>query len=342
MPRDQAGPSHRSDEPAPRPVDRVRWGMVVHGGAGTMRRDRMTPDLDRGFRRGLDDGLVAGHAVLAAGGTALDAVEAAVVMLENDPLFNAGRGAVFAHDGTHSLDASVMDGTCGAAGAVAGVPGVKNPVRLARAVMEHSPHVLLMGRGALELAELKGLELAPPRYFETAERRRQYERALAGLEIADDQGTPKDRFREGEADGPGYGTVGAVALDRNGGLAAATSTGGMTNKRWGRVGDSPIIGAGTFADRQCAVGGTGWGEYFLRTVTAFDVVARMRYGGVDLATAAHQVVMVDLQGLAPSTGGVIGIDARGHMVWTHNTPGMYRGRVDQDGVRHVAIYREEG
>ncbi len=343
-------------DPRPvRSVAQVEFGMVIHGGAGTMSRDRMTPELDKGFRTGLDEALRAGHAVLASGGSSLDAVEAAVISLEDDPLFNAGRGSVFAHDGTHSLDASIMDGATGAAGGVAAVPGIKNPIVLARRVMERSPHVLLAGDGALEFARLHDVEIVPDAYFDTEIRREQYERALAGEAVADDQGTPKDTFRpSGGSDDPTsgpsaatggeekFGTVGAVALDRAGVLAAATSTGGMSNKRWGRVGDSPVIGAGTFADDRCAIGGTGWGEYFLRNVVAYDIAARMRYQGVGLARAAYDAVMVDLDAQAPETGGVIGIERDGHLVWPHNTPGMYRGLVDQDGRRRVAIYREEG
>lgn len=316
-----------------------------------MSRDRMTPELEHAFRAGLTAALQAGHGILADGGGALDAVEATIRILEDDPLFNAGRGAVFTHEGGHALDASIMDGRTGQAGAVAGVCAVKNPISLARLVMERSPHVLLMGEGAEAFARLNGMDAMPLEYYHTAERWAQYQRALAREAVADDQGTARDTFQRpapGTASAPeqrsedGLGTVGAVALDRAGHLAAGTSTGGMTNKRWGRIGDSAVIGAGTFADDECAVGGTGWGEYFLRNVVAHDVCARKRYGGVTLAEAAHQVVLERLEKQAPRTGGVIGIDREGHVVWTHNTPGMYRGYADQEGRTRVAIYRDEG
>lgn len=357
------------DTAVPGSVAQVVFGMVVHGGAGTLRRDRTTAEADAAHRAALHAALQAGYAVLASGGPSLDAVEAAVRLLEDHPRFNAGRGAVFTHDGTHALDAAIMDGATGRAGAVAAVTDVRNPVVLARAVMERCPHVLLVGRGAEAFARLQGLEPAPPEYFHTAERWSQLQRAREREALADDQGVARDHFRRtrgsGEAgpeaagpnpgaadtrpevplDGDGsdvYGTVGAVALDRAGGLAAATSTGGMTNKRWGRVGDAPVVGAGTYADDACAVGGTGWGEYFLRNVVAYDVAARRRYKGISLARAAHEVIFDRLESLASDTGGVIGIDRDGHIVWTHNTPGMYRGLVDEDGRTRVAIYRDEG
>jgi len=342
------------------PAASVTWGLVMHGGAGTIVRENMTPELEAEYRAKLEEALRTGHAVLAGGGGSLDAVEAAVRVLEDAPLFNAGKGAVFTADGTNSLDASIMDGATGRAGAVAGVTDVKNPISLARLVMERSPHVMLSGAGAETFARLQNVPSTPRDYFHTDSRWQQLQEAkqteraagggagLAWLEpqaIADAAGARAAALDAHDAhprrDGPEpFGTVGALALDQAGNLAAATSTGGMTNKKWGRIGDSPIIGAGTYAGTRCAVSGTGWGEYYIRNVVAYDICARMKYTGVSLADAANDVIG-ELQAQQPETGGVIAMDADGNIAAPFNTPGMYRGWIDQDGKVTVRIYNDE-
>ncbi len=301
------------------------WKLVVHGGAGVIERARMTPEKDREIRAALDRSLEAGSKVLAGGGSALDAVEASVRVLEDDPNFNAGRGSVFTFDGKIEMDASIMDGRTRAAGAVTGVTATKNPISLARAVMEKCDHVFLSREGADAFSKAQGLEQAPPSYFETDFRRRQLEELK----------TSKVSALEVEYK---YGTVGAVALDAKGEVAAATSTGGMTGKRWGRIGDSPIIGAGTFADqRGCAVSATGWGEYFIRVGVAHAICARMQLGKQG-AQAAADAVMAEVKQLG-GDGGVIVVSPAGEMVYSFNTPGMYRGKADAAG-RSVALYTE--
>jgi beta-aspartyl-peptidase (threonine type) len=299
------------------------WKLVVHGGAGVIERSKITPEKDAEIRAALNRSLEAGGKVLDSGGSALDAVEASVRVLEDDPNFNAGRGSVFTYDGKIEMDASIMDGRTRAAGAVSGVTATKNPISLARAVMEKSDHVFLGGRGANEFSIAQGLEQAPPSYFETDFRRRQLEELKAN----------KVSALEVEYK---YGTVGAVALDTAGHVAAATSTGGMTAKRWGRIGDSPIIGAGTYADdRGCAVSATGWGEYFIRVGVAHEICARMRLGGLP-AQAAADGVMAEVKALG-GDGGVIVVTPKGEMVYSFNTAGMYRGKADSKG-RSVGLY----
>lgn len=294
--------------------------VAIHGGAGTIRRANMTPELEAAYRAELEASLRAGHAVIQAGGSALDAVEAALLPLEDSPLFNAGRGAVFTAEARHELDASVMDGATGRAGAVAGVSTVRNPIRAARAVMEASPHVLLSGDGADAFAREQGLEQVQNSHFSTERRREALRRAQADAK---------------------HGTVGCVALDQQGHLAAGTSTGGMTNKRWGRIGDSPVIGAGTWADdATCAVSSTGWGEFFLRGAVAHDIHARMAYQGLSLAEAGRAVILEDLTA-AGGTGGVIALDREGRVAAPFNTPGMYRGWIDAQGRVTVRIYGDE-
>ena len=276
--------------------------------------------------------------MLSRGGSALDAVEAAVVALEESPRFNAGKGSVYTADGTHELDASIMEGHTRRAGAVAGLATVRNPVRLARAVMEDSPHVMLIGAGAERFADmLDGIERVPNDWFDTPVRFEQLrqaqarEREAARVEGAD----PVD------LKGKYFGTVGAVALDVHGHLAAATSTGGMTNKKWGRVGDSPLIGAGTWADGRCAVSGTGWGEFFIRNAVAHDICARVAYGGVALEDAAEEVIWRRVGDLG-GDGGAIALDRDGNIAMPFNTSGMYRGWIDADGNRGTAIFRDGG
>ncbi len=308
-----------------------RTALAIHGGAGVMERERLSAADEQAIRSDLDAALDAGQAVLAGGGSALDAVEAAVRALEDSPRFNAGLGAVFDADGRHELDASLMEGHTRRAGAVAGVTTVRNPVSLARAVMAHSPHVLLVGAGAEAFADTRAeIARVPNAWFDTGHRRGELEQARA-RERADAEGA--DDLR-----GKYFGTVGAVALDAHGHLAAATSTGGMTNKRWGRVGDTPLVGAGTWADQRCAVSGTGWGEFFIRCAVAHDIAARMAYRGDSLVEAAEAVVMQEVPALG-GDGGAIAVDRDGNIAMPFNTAGMYRGWIRPDGGRGTAIFR---
>jgi beta-aspartyl-peptidase (threonine type) len=310
---------------ADRPV-----AIAIHGGAGTIRRVDLTAEQEASIRADLEAALRAGHEVLAAGGSAMDAVVASVTVLEDSPNFNAGRGAVYTADRTHELDASIMDGRDRSAGAVAGISNVKNPIQLARAVMTDSPHVLLSGSGAQEFAIRQGLELVPQEYYDTERRLEQWEQAR---EAAERMAVIPVEYR--------LGTVGAVALDADGHLAAATSTGGTTYKRWGRVGDSPIIGAGTWADDETvAVSATGDGEYFIRNAVTHDIHARMSYLDEDVATAATAVIDGPLTA-SGGTGGVICVDADGEVAFAFNTEGMYRGSIGADGSLTVAIYGDE-
>jgi beta-aspartyl-peptidase (threonine type) len=303
--------------------------FVIHGGAGVVAKE-VTPEKEKAIRADLQRALETGYAVLTSGGSSLDAVSRAIVLLEDSPLFNAGKGAVFNHDGRNELDASIMDGATLRAGSVANVHKVKNPILLARAVMEKSQHVMLVGDGAEAFAESIGMTLVDPKYFYTQERWQQLQDALKA-----EQAEKVD-----PAKAPHHGTVGAVALDKAGHLAAGTSTGGMTNKRYGRVGDSPVIGAGTYANAKCAVSATGWGEFYIRANAAHDICARVEYRNAPVAQAADEVVM----GVVPKLGGdggVIALDADGNFATPFNTEGMYRGWIDRDGKMHIAIFPEK-
>jgi beta-aspartyl-peptidase (threonine type) len=318
--------------------------IAIHGGAGTMTRSRSSADQDAAYHTALQDVLLASQRLLAHGGSALDAVSLAIDMLEDCPLFNAGKGAVFTHEGTHELDAAVMDGATLRAGAVACVSRVRRPLRAARAVMEHSDHVLLVGAGAEAFAQACGLEMVAPEFFSTEARREQWQRALHSDAILLDHDAQALAFESPRtvaapiAQEGKLGTVGAVALDSSGNLAAATSTGGMTNKRVGRVGDSPLIGAGTYADnRAAAVSCTGTGEVFIRTVTAYDLCARMAYAGQSLSAAAQELVMKVLPALG-GRGGLIAIDAHGNLAMPYNTEGMYRGFARFGEAPQTAIF----
>lgn len=307
--------------------------LAIHGGAGVIDIATLGETTAQRIHADLDHALDAGHGVLAAGGSALDAVEAAVCALEDSPYFNAGRGAVFTADGRHELDASIMDGQHRRAGAIAGVSSVRNPVRLARRVLEDSPHVFLVGAGAEQFADLHPeIERVPNEWFSTEPRRLQLVEAQRH-EQQTWQANPDLRGRY-------FGTVGAVALDSRGHLAAATSTGGMTNKRWGRVGDSPLIGAGTWADARCAVSCTGWGEYYIRNVVAHDIAARVAYRGDRLRDAAEDVVLGEVPAHG-GDGGVIALDRDGNVVLVLSTRGMYRGWIRPDGSRGTAIHRDD-
>ena len=312
--------------------------IVIHGGAGVINRAEMTTERETRYRAGLEAARDAGYAVLERGGSSLDAVTAAVRVMEDDPQFNAGRGAVLNHDGIAELDSSIMEGKTLRAGAVAGLKHVKNPVDLARLVMEKSPHVLLVGQGAEDFALEQGVVLVPNSYFRTEPRVKALEQALKEEK---EQAARKTGARF-EATWPigSTGTVGAVALDRDGNLAAATSTGGLTNKRPGRVGDSPLIGAGTYANNgSCAVSATGDGEYFIRAVVAHDICALVAYQHLSLAAAAREVIHGKIEGMKAS-GGVIALDTAGHVVTDFNSEGMFRAARDSRGRKDVAIYKD--
>ncbi len=305
------------------------FGLAIHGGAGTLPRAEMTDDRERMYRTGLAAALDSGFAVLAGGGTSLDAVTRAVVLLEDNPLFNAGHGAVFTFDGHNELDASIMDGASRMAGAVCGLTHIRNPIELARAVMEHSEYVFLSGSGAEEFALTRGFQLVPTSYFYTAERWRQLERIRSG-----DGGISALTISH-------VGTVGAVALDHRGRLAAATSTGGMSAKRYHRIGDSPVIGAGTYADdRGCAVSATGHGEVFIRAAVAHDICARVRFARQSLAQAVGAVVFEELPALR-GEGGVIAIDPKGNIAMEFNSEGMFRASRVSGEDPQIAIYRSD-
>ncbi len=302
------------------------FAIAVHGGAGTILKSSISPEQDAQYRARLALAVETGYAILERGGTSLDAVEAVVQLLEDDSLFNAGKGAVFNSDGKVELDASIMDGRTLKAGAVAGLHHVKNPIRLARIVMEKSDHVFLIGEGAEQFAKAHNLELVDESYFFTEARWQSLQKAKA-----------KESLTEKEK----HGTVGAVALDQHGNLAAATSTGGMTNKKFGRVGDSPIIGAGTYADNEtCAISATGHGEYFIRAVVAHDIASLMRYKHRSLQEAANEVILRKLTALG-GTGGIIAIDRNANIAMPFNTDGMYRAYKVQGGKTFVAIYKDE-
>jgi L-asparaginase / beta-aspartyl-peptidase len=332
---------------APAPTG-TGFGMVIHGGAGTITRGSVTPEMEAQYHAALEEALQAGYRILADGGSSLDAVEAAVRVLEDAPQFNAGRGAVFTSEGRNELDAAIMDGRTLQAGAVAGVTTVRNPIALARLVMERSPHVMMIREGAEVFGREHGVETADPAWFFTESRWNALRRALEaeGRPMPPrPQGVPQQGAGQQDArihdhgDDRKFGTVGAVALDRHGNLAAATSTGGMTNKRFGRVGDVPIIGGGTYANPRCAVSATGHGEYFIRNVVAHDICARMEYLNLSLQQAASDVVMVRLvqQG---GDGGIIAMDAQGNYAMPFNSAGMYRGYVGADGRMTTAIFRD--
>jgi beta-aspartyl-peptidase (threonine type) len=314
----------------PNPMNQKKFALAVHGGAGTIERDKMTADKEREYRSGLEKALRAGYDVLNTGGSSLDATEAAVRALEDDPHFNAGKGAVFTSAGTNELDAAIMDGRTLKAGTVAVLRHIKNPVELARLVMEKSPHVMLSGEGAEKFATENGVRLVDQKYFFTQERWDALQKMKAAEKNRQARVIITDQDR--------HGTVGAVALDQNGNLAAATSTGGTTNKRPGRVGDSPIIGGGTYANNAtCAVSATGDGEYFIRATVAHDISAMMEYRGVKLSEAAQTVL--DKVAKLGGTGGLIAVDREGNIALPFNTSGMYRGHIDPNGKFVIEIYR---
>ncbi len=313
--------------------DARKFALAIHGGAGTIDRSKITLERERAYREGLERSLHAGYDVLAKGGASLDAVEAAVRVLEDDPHFNAGKGAVFTDEGTNEMDAAIMDGKTLKAGAIASVKHIKNPISLARMVMEKTSHVMLDGAGAEKFAKEMGVELVDQKYFYTDERWQALQKVKAEKNAG---GAGGKKFIISEQDR--HGTVGAVALDQAGNIAAATSTGGLTNKMAGRIGDSPVIGAGTYANNAtCAVSATGDGEYFIRSAVAHDISALMEYRQMSVQEAA-QTVLDKVQKLG-GTGGLIALDAHGNITQPFNTSGMYRGRIDEAGKTEIAIYR---
>ena len=310
-------------------ADETPVAIALHGGAGTIERGAMSEELEATYRAFLDDAITRGYEQLLEGRSGLDVVVNVIQLMEDSPLFNAGRGAVYTWEGTHELDASIMHGEHLDAGAVAGVSTVKSPIALARAVMEDSPHVMLASRGAEVFASEQGFDLVSPEYFAT-ERRRE---ALEAYKANEQAGLKPEADHK-------FGTVGVVVLDQAGNLVAGTSTGGMTGKRWGRIGDSPVIGAGTYADnRSCAVSATGHGEYFIRHTIARDICARMQFGGMTLEEASSAVIMEELVA-ANGEGGIVAVDPAGEVALVFNTPGMYRASIDAMGRKVVGIYGE--
>ena len=302
-----------------------RWALAIHGGAGVISKD-MPAEQRAQYTAGLEAALTAGKKVLEGGGTALDAVQAVILTLEDNPLFNAGKGAVYTHEGTHELDAAIMNGEDRSCGSVTGIKTVKHPILLARAVMERTPHVFMAGEGAEALADKLDLERVPNSYFDTERRREQLDRAI-------------EREKETGSWAESFGTVGAAALDTHGNLAAATSTGGLTNKRFGRIGDVPVVGAGTYADNgSCALSGTGIGEQFIRNTVTRTIAALVEYKGMSCQQAADHVMR---ERLDPGDGGVIGVGTKGDIVWSFNSTGMFRGATDSTGRFETRIWDDE-
>lgn len=306
-----------------------KFSLAIHGGAGTLVKGLMTPEKEEQYKYALKNALESGYAILEIGGSAIDAVETAVRKLEDSPLFNAGKGSVFTNEGTHEMDASIMEGKNLRAGGVSLITGIKNPVSLARDIMEKSNHVFLAGEGAMRFAESLGYKLESPDYFYDEFRYQQWQEIKDSDDFQLDHSDKKDSK---------FGTVGAVACDKQGNIAAATSTGGMTNKRWGRVGDSPMIGAGNYANNNtCAVSCTGSGEFFIRGVVAYDVSCLMEYKGMSLEEAASEVINNRVLQIG-GDGGLIAVDANGNIAMPFNTEGMYRGYKTSDGDEEVLIY----
>lgn len=332
-------------QPTPEKMEKPtpdNFGIVIHGGAGTILKENMTPELEAAYKEILEKAIKTGHEILKNDGSSMEAVEKTITIMEDSPLFNAGKGAVFTNEGKNELDASVMDGKTLNAGAVAGVTTVKNPIHLARAVMEKSEHVMLSGKGAEAFAEQNGLTPVAPSWFYTENRMKSLKRAKEHekTELDHDRSTA---FYDPAIKDDKFGTVGCAALDKNGNLAAGTSTGGMTNKRWGRIGDSPVIGAGTYANNAtCAVSSTGWGEFFIRGMVAYDISAMMEYKNMSLQEAAKEVIQNKLTALADKDGigGIIAIDKNGNVAMEFNTSGMYRAAMNKEGNLTIKIYKE--
>ena len=317
------------------PSQQAKFGIALHGGAGVIKKEYMSDSLELAYQNKLEEAIRVGHAILANGGKAAEAVMRTINILEDSPLFNSGKGAVFNAEGINELDASIMHGGTLNAGAIAGVTTVKNPINLAFEVMENSPHVLLSGVGAEDFAEMQGLEMVENEYFNTANRKKSLERSQA--KNADQAAL---YFKDELIQNNKYGTVGCVALDQNGNLVAGTSTGGMTNKKFGRIGDSPIIGAGNYANNAtCAVSATGYGEYFIRNVVAYDISALMEYQNLSLEQASKIVIQEKLRNLG-GDGGIVAIDHLGNVVMEFNTPGMFRAQMNEAGEIKIGMYKD--
>ena len=318
---------------------KAEFSIVIHGGAGTILRENMTPEDEAAYKAKLEEAIRVGYEILKNGGSSLDAVEKTINVMEDSPLFNAGKGAVFTNAETNELDASIMDGKTLNAGASAGTTIVRNPINLARAIMEKSPHVMLSGKGAEEFAKEQGIQIVDPSYFFT-ERRYNSLLKIKETEKVELDHDDKTAFYDPTIKDSKFGTVGCVALDKNGNLAAGTSTGGMTNKRWGRIGDAPIIGAGTYANNNtCAVSSTGWGEFFIRAMVAHDISALMEYKGLTLQEAAKEVIQKKVPQLG-GDGGIVAVDKNGNMVMEFNTAGMYRASMNDKGELYIGIYKD--
>lgn len=313
---------------------KTEFSIVIHGGAGTIEKENMSAEQQTKYHQKLEEAIRVGYTILKNGGTSLDAVEKTINILEDSPLFNAGRGAVLTYEGINEHDASIMDGKTLNAGASAGTRTIKNPINLARAVMDNSPHVMLSGRGAETFAQEQGLDIVDPNYFFTENKQKALERVKAS------ENNKTASFYDIDINNSKYGTVGCAALDKNGNLAAGTSTGGMTNKRWGRIGDAPIIGAGTYANNAtCAVSSTGWGEFFIRGMVAHDISALMEYKGLSLKEASQLVIQKKLTELG-GDGGIIAIDKHGNMVMEFNTSGMFRATMNDKGELYVGMFKD--
>ena len=331
----------KAETPVATTSEKPEFAIVIHGGAGTILRKNMTPETEIAYREKLKEAIQTGYQVLKNGGTSLDAVTKTINVMEDSPLFNAGKGAVFTHEETNEMDASIMDGKTLNAGASAGTRTIKNPIDLARAVMDQSPHVMLSGKGAETFASEHGLDIVDPSYFYTDRRFESLQRIKESQNTELDHDDKKTAFYDADIKDSKFGTVGCAALDKYGNLAAGTSTGGMTNKRWGRIGDSPIIGSGTYANNAtCAVSSTGWGEYFIRAQVAHDISAMMEYKGVSLEEAAREVVH-NKMGKLGGDGGIVAVDKDGNMVFEFNTEGMYRASMNDKGDLVVEIYEKE-
>lgn len=316
------------------------FAIIIHGGAGTILKENMSEENEIAYKAKLEEAIKVGHAILKNGGTSQDAVMKTIQVMEESPLFNAGKGAVFTHEATNELDASFMDGKTRNAGAVAGVKNVKSPIALAIKIMTDSDHVMLSGEGASNFAKEQGLAIVPPSYFYTEKRFESLQRVQNKEKAQSKQQDLKAAFYDADIKNSKFGTVGCVALDKSGNIAAGTSTGGMTNKRWGRIGDAPIIGAGTYANNlTCGVSATGWGEYFIRGQVAYDISAQMEYQHKTLKEATTDVIQNKLTELG-GTGGVVALDKEGNMSFEFNTAGMYRASMDDKGTLIVKIYKE--
>ncbi|AUC17145.1 beta-aspartyl-peptidase [Tenacibaculum sp. SZ-18] len=327
------------EQKSDKPQKTNEFALVVHGGAGTILKKNMTPEKEKAYKEKLEEAIKVGYNILKNGGKSIDAVEQTIHILENSPLFNAGKGAVFTHEENNELDASIMTGNDLNAGSVAGVTDIKNPITLARKVMENSEHVMLSGKGASIFAKEQGVEIVDPKYFFTENRFNSLQRIKEKMKAELDH-DGKSAFYDPLIKDSKFGTVGCVALDKNGNITAGTSTGGMTNKRWNRIGDAPIIGSGTYANNAtCGVSSTGWGEYFIRAQVAHDISALMDYKGLSLKDAAKEVIQNKLTKLG-GTGGIIAVDKNGNMVFEFNTAGMYRASMNDKGEAEIKIYKD--